>query len=211
MTSPGSPEISTALEDLQAGIEDALINSTESFYQQVSLPPAASAWAPTLQSVRGGKHFRALCGAIGAACAISMQADGDSDPAALITKAAGDPRIMPLMTALELYQASALVHDDLLDDADTRRGSPSPHIHFAALHSKEGHWGNAEDFGRDGAVLVGDFLMSAASRSAVRPPTAHIKPAVSVSGADRELASRVNRPESTSVTLGFDPNGGVVL
>ena len=162
MTSPGSPEISTALEGLQAGIEDALINSTESFYQQVSLPPAASAWAPTLQSVRGGKHFRALCGAIGAACAISMQADGDSDPAALITKAAGDPRIMPLMTALELYQASALVHDDLLDDADTRRGSPSPHIHFAALHSKEGLWGNAEDFGRDGAVLVGDFLMSAA-------------------------------------------------
>ena len=85
MTSSGSPEISTALEGLQAGIEDALINSTESFYQQVSLLPAASAWAPTLQSVRGGKHFRALCGAIGAACAISMQADGDRDPAALIT------------------------------------------------------------------------------------------------------------------------------
>ena len=162
MTSPGSPEIYTALEGLHAGIEDAVVTSAEAFYQQVSLPPAASAWAPILQSVRGGKHFRALCGAIGAACAMSMQAERDSDPAALITEAAGDPRIVPLMTALELYQASALVHDDLLDDADTRRGNPSPHIQFATLHATEGLWGSARDFGRDGAVLAGDFLMSAA-------------------------------------------------
>ncbi|WP_353066713.1 polyprenyl synthetase family protein [Arcanobacterium hippocoleae] len=36
--------------------------------------------------------------------------------------------------ALELYQASALIHDDIIDAADSRRGLPAAHLAFAALH-----------------------------------------------------------------------------
>ena len=33
--------------------------------------------------------------------------------------------------ALELFQAAALFHDDVMDDSDTRRGHPAAHRAFA--------------------------------------------------------------------------------
>ena len=157
-----SVEIHTALEVIRTGLEANVMETSEVFYRQVCLSSASSAKIPILEAVRGGKHFRALCAAIGGACAIAIEQSATVQSPSLILKAADDPRVSCLMTALELYQASALVHDDLLDDAETRRGHPSPHVYFASLHSKEELWGSASDFGRDGAVLTGDFLMSAA-------------------------------------------------
>ena len=40
------------------------------------------------------------------------------------------------VAALELVQASALIHDDLMDGSDTRRGEPAVHRRFAALHAE---------------------------------------------------------------------------
>ena len=37
--------------------------------------------------------------------------------------------------ALELFQAAALFHDDVMDDSDTRRGFPAAHRAFAGLHA----------------------------------------------------------------------------
>jgi geranylgeranyl diphosphate synthase type I len=63
--------------------------------------------------------------------------------------------------ALELVHTSALVHDDVIDRADTRRGLPSVHAAFAARHSAD--WaGSAEDYGRSVAILLGDVLLAAA-------------------------------------------------
>lgn len=61
--------------------------------------------------------------------------------------------------ALELLQASALVHDDLMDRSDTRRGLPSIHRRFEALHRDSGWRGDREQYGAAAAVLLGDLLL----------------------------------------------------
>ena len=44
------------------------------------------------------------------------------------------PEIVRAVAALEFLQACALIHDDVMDDSDTRRGHPSAHRKFAGLH-----------------------------------------------------------------------------
>jgi geranylgeranyl diphosphate synthase type I len=63
--------------------------------------------------------------------------------------------------ALELVHTSALVHDDIIDRSDMRRGLPTVHAAFAARHVS-GWTGNAEDYGRSVAILLGDVLLAAA-------------------------------------------------
>jgi geranylgeranyl diphosphate synthase type I len=69
------------------------------------------------------------------------------------------PQIYTAAAALELLHASALVHDDLIDDSDTRRGRPSVHREFAARHAERGWRGPAAGFGAGAAILIGDLLL----------------------------------------------------
>ncbi|MGE5133249.1 MAG: polyprenyl synthetase family protein [Gemmatimonadota bacterium] len=69
------------------------------------------------------------------------------------------PEILAAAAALELLHASALVHDDVMDGSDTRRGQPSVHRQFAATHTSR-HWhGSAQAFGTGAAILLGDLLL----------------------------------------------------
>jgi geranylgeranyl diphosphate synthase type I len=61
--------------------------------------------------------------------------------------------------ALELVHASALIHDDVMDASDTRRGLPSVHRHFADLHDRAGWCGDPAQFGRASAILLGDLCL----------------------------------------------------
>ena len=63
-------------------------------------------------------------------------------------------------TSLELLQACALIHDDVMDASDTRRGQPAAHRRFAALHGASGWTGSADAFGVGGAILLGDLCLS---------------------------------------------------
>ena len=73
---------------------------------------------------------------------------------------ADGPPILAAAAALELLHASALVHDDVMDGSDTRRGRPSLHRRFAARHAVQ-HWhGSPESFGTGAAILLGDLLLS---------------------------------------------------
>lgn len=57
------------------------------------------------------------------------------------------PRVVPSAVVVELTHLATLYHDDVMDEADARRGVPSANI----------RWGNSV------AVLTGDFLFSRAS------------------------------------------------
>jgi geranylgeranyl diphosphate synthase, type I len=69
------------------------------------------------------------------------------------------PEIIKAAAALELLHAGALVHDDLMDASDTRRGQPSLHRQFEARHAGRGWHGSAGAFGMGVAILLGDLLI----------------------------------------------------
>ncbi|SJM65439.1 polyprenyl synthetase family protein [Gulosibacter sp. 10] len=95
----------------------------------------------------GGKRTRAQFLAAGA----RMPA-ADADP--------GLPEaVVAFAASLELFHAAALVHDDILDRSDTRRGRPSTHRVFERLHEDRGWVGDAEHFGVSAAILAGDLLL----------------------------------------------------
>ena len=62
--------------------------------------------------------------------------------------------------ALELLQACALVHDDVMDDSDMRRGKPAAHRRFATLHRGSTWAGDSQRFGDGAAILLGDLCLS---------------------------------------------------
>ena len=62
--------------------------------------------------------------------------------------------------ALEIFHAAALVHDDIIDNSDTRRGHPAAHRAFEAGHRDAGWAGDAGGFGRSAAILLGDLLVA---------------------------------------------------
>jgi geranylgeranyl diphosphate synthase type I len=67
--------------------------------------------------------------------------------------------VVTAVSALELVQASALIHDDLMDRSDTRRGEPSVHRRFEALHTASEWRGGSAAFGDSAAVLLGDLTL----------------------------------------------------
>lgn len=91
-----------------------------------------------------------------------------------------DPQLVAVVTAasaLEMLQACALIHDDLMDNSDTRRGRPSIHRSFEALHGKQSWQGSAAGFGEAAAVLLGDLALVWANQmldaSGVDPAALH--------------------------------------
>jgi geranylgeranyl diphosphate synthase type I len=78
---------------------------------------------------------------------------------------AGDPdskeveAMVGIGAALEMFHAAALVHDDLIDQSDTRRGKTAIHKRFEAIHENSAWSGSSERFGAAGAILVGDLML----------------------------------------------------
>ena len=73
-----------------------------------------------------------------------------------------DDELKPLLAAagsLDVLHVSALIHDDLMDSSDLRRGRPAAHRQFEALHANAGWLGDSAAFGRAGAILLGDLLV----------------------------------------------------
>ncbi|MFC7939229.1 polyprenyl synthetase family protein [Streptomyces sp. NPDC057387] len=94
---------------------------------------------------RGGKRLRTAfthCG--------WRAAGGSGDTTAVLHTGA----------ALELLQACALVHDDVMDGSVQRRGAPAVHVQLAREHWAAGLHGSSESFGTSAAVLAGDLALA---------------------------------------------------
>jgi geranylgeranyl diphosphate synthase type I len=70
-----------------------------------------------------------------------------------------DAAVLSAVAALEFVHASALVHDDVMDGAQTRRGRPATHIGFASRHAVHDLDGDGDTFGLGAAILVGDLAL----------------------------------------------------
>jgi geranylgeranyl diphosphate synthase type I len=68
--------------------------------------------------------------------------------------------VLHVAAALELFQAFALIHDDVMDASDLRRGRPTAHRALAAAYiDGGGRRGRAEDHGVNAAILLGDLTL----------------------------------------------------
>jgi geranylgeranyl diphosphate synthase type I len=73
-------------------------------------------------------------------------------------------------SAIELLHCFALVHDDVMDETDVRRGRPTVHSDAAWRHAQQRGHGSSARFGDSIAVLVGDLAHSEADRLAAALP-----------------------------------------
>lgn len=135
---------STRLVDLVQECVDQFLVTQESPLSAIS-PDLLPYLELSRSLLRGGKRFRALF------CYWGWQAVTDSRGSL--------PSVVDAASALELFHAAALVHDDIIDNSDTRRGQPAAHRRFEKLHLDGGWRGDAAEFGRSGALLLGDLLL----------------------------------------------------
>src|SRR6202035_5784637 len=68
-----------------------------------------------------------------------------------------DGAVLPLALATEFLHTYLLIHDDIMDHAEVRRGQPSAHARFREAHRSHGWRGDAGDFGASAAILEGDL------------------------------------------------------
>jgi geranylgeranyl diphosphate synthase, type I len=127
--------VAGALERFMAGQRDVL----------GAISPDMLPWIDVMTGLlAGGKRLRP------AFCYWGWRAAGGADR----------PEIYVAAAALELLHASALVHDDVMDASDTRRGRPAVHRLFSAQLARAGIEEAADAFGAGTAILVGDALLA---------------------------------------------------
>jgi len=141
-TVSSKPALSRIRDQVGQGIEDFLRR------QRPVLLGASEELLPGLEALScllaGGKRLRP------AFCYWGWRGAGGPDC----------PQILAAAAALELLHAGALVHDDVMDGSDTRRGRPSLHRQFAMRHAEQRWRGSPESFGMGAAILMGDLLLA---------------------------------------------------
>jgi geranylgeranyl diphosphate synthase type I len=157
-----------------AGFRDRVQAALDGFVdeQAALLAPlgsdAARLVAEARTSVSGGKRFRASFCYWGHRAVAPTPADEEA--------------LVRACASLELLHASALVHDDLMDASDTRRGRPATHRGFETEHRRDGWRGDPEQYGASAAILLGDLLLSWADELLRRCglPITQVAPALEV-------------------------------
>jgi geranylgeranyl diphosphate synthase, type I len=92
-------------------------------------------------TLRGGKRFRALLVLAGYHLATGRAPDV----------------ALPAAAALEHFQSWMLVHDDIIDHSEQRRGGPTLHRALAQRHSVEQLLGDADAYGVGLGITLGDL------------------------------------------------------
>jgi len=107
------------------------------------VPPALGPYLEVNRefTLRGGKRFRATLVLAGYYLATGR------DPRAALSAAA----------AVEHFQSWMLIHDDIIDHAEERRGGPSVHRELAQAHRRERLEGSGEEYGVGIGITLGDL------------------------------------------------------
>ncbi len=92
-------------------------------------------------TLRGGKRFRAVLVLAGYHLATGRS------PRPAVRAAA----------AMEHFQSWMLIHDDIIDHSEERRGGPTVHREMAAAHRTESKLGNPEEYGVGIGITLGDL------------------------------------------------------
>ncbi|MBM7050769.1 MULTISPECIES: polyprenyl synthetase family protein [unclassified Rothia (in: high G+C Gram-positive bacteria)] len=128
-------------------LEDDMISFFEE--QKAVLAEVSEESLPLLDSIRelstGGKRLRALLAYWG------WRGAGG---------AANAPDIVRAGVAIELFQSAALIHDDIIDNSDTRRGAPAVHKRFESMHARESWQHDGRQYGIASAILTGDLCLA---------------------------------------------------
>lgn len=122
-------------------------------------------------------------------------ANWHSEPTRDFSGEAADKPIVALGAALEIFHTALLVHDDIIDNSDSRRGKPSAHRRFATLHADRQWEGIDKDFGTASAILLGDILLSLADDG-------FLDCAMNLTGESQSNFRRELRNMRTSVSVG---------
>ncbi|MEM4481450.1 MAG: polyprenyl synthetase family protein [Desulfurococcaceae archaeon] len=73
-------------------------------------------------------------------------------------------QVLDVMAAVELLQSYLLIHDDIMDRDEMRRGGPTAHVSFARICSQK-QWKDCNHYGVSQAIVAGDLLEAFAVRS----------------------------------------------
>jgi len=103
-----------------------------------------------LRSSEGGKRLRAL---LTLASYDAAEKQPDTDRNRTVRQA-----VIDMACAIEVFQTAALVHDDIIDDSDLRRGKPSAH---RALKDVTADQSRADSIGKGLGIMLGDLLATA--------------------------------------------------
>jgi geranylgeranyl diphosphate synthase type I len=87
--------------------------------------------------------------------------------------------VVPAACAVELVHAAALLLDDVMDEAGSRRGRPSAHVALAGLHRRSGWRGDPGRFGESAATLLALLALSWAD-AVLLETGPHVGPALDI-------------------------------
>lgn len=90
-----------------------------------------------------------------------------------------DDQALRLALATELLHTYLLIHDDIMDHAEVRRGRPAAHARFREAHRANRFLGDPSHFGQSVAILLGDLAHTWAVELAAGSGTAHAFAAMS--------------------------------
>ncbi len=130
-------EIRTAVEAVLGAFLDE--------QEQAAAVPELAVFTGLLRDLlaTGGKRVRPLL------CVTGWYAISEDPP---------PPVVLRVAASLELFHTFALIHDDVMDHSDTRRGRPTPHRALAARHADhpdaDARGVNSAPAGRPGPRLV---------------------------------------------------------
>ncbi|WP_236078081.1 polyprenyl synthetase family protein [Rhodococcus sp. P1Y] len=150
MTTPRTEYSPDGAPTVRTLVESALTTFFESRSEQVAAVGGGYTSAVrdlTTFVLRGGKRIRP---AFAWTAWLGAGGNPNGDDAAAVIRACA---------SLELVQACALIHDDIIDASITRRGFPTVHIGLADRHRDAGWSGSSARFGESAAILLGDLAL----------------------------------------------------